>query len=303
MFIHGSTLNDLNQLNETFSIDNVNFLIHDGKNSLKLFTSFMYTKEKCRQSQFKMINQFNIANMKWKRQTFEFQKYRNFFGCNVTAGVSQQGLKDFHIFTPLLDEILTHLNFTLDVKVIENPNSTEIDFFIDHSNVIVNQIIYFKHIELLFFVPPGDSYTQFEKLFLPFEYEVWLAIIGTLIIGLVTIQIINRLSKEVRNFVYGRNISTPNINLASIFLNGGQFKIPGRNFSRFLLMLFIIWCLIIRTCYQSMLFEFLQADKRKSPVKSLDEALDKNLTLFAEVSCPNTTNSESEYYYMFRARQ
>lgn len=60
---------------------------------------------------------------------------------------------------------------------------------------------------------------------------------------------------------------------------GGQFKIPRRNFARFLLLLFIIWSLIIRTAYQSKMFEFLQADPRKPRVMSLADIADRNFTI------------------------
>jgi hypothetical protein len=54
------------------------------------------------------------------------------------------------------------------------------------------------------------------------------------------------MSMQVQKFVFGRDIQTPTLNVASIFLTGAQFKEPGRNFARFLLMMFILWSLIIR---------------------------------------------------------
>jgi len=59
--------------------------------------------------------------------------------------------------------------------------------------------------------------------------------------------------------------------------------VPRRNFARFLLMLFIIWSLIFRTCYQGLLFEYLQGDGRKPPIKSIKELLSRNLTYFIHV--------------------
>ena len=46
-------------------------------------------------------------------------------------------------------------------------------------------------------------------------------------------------------------------------------------------MLFIIWCLIIRTCHQSMLFELLQADIRKPTMTTLEQLFQSNVTFFA----------------------
>lgn len=46
-------------------------------------------------------------------------------------------------------------------------------------------------------------------------------------------------------------------------------------------MVFVIWSLIIRTCYQSMLFQYLQADLRQSEVKTIDELIEK-LTIYRQ---------------------
>lgn len=61
--------------------------------------------------------------------------------------------------------------------------------------------------------------------------------------------------------------------ICSDFL-GGQFKVPGRNDARLLLLLFVWWSLIIRTCHQSMLYSYLQSDFRKPQVITLDEMVE-----------------------------
>jgi len=101
---------------------------------------------------------------------------------------------------------------------------------------------------MTFVVPPGEPYTALEKMFIMFDMETWIAIITFLIIGLVTIGAVNLMSRKAQDFVYGRNVITPTMNMFEVFLCGAQVRLPGRNFARFLLMMFIIWCLIIRTC-------------------------------------------------------
>lgn len=130
-----------------------------------------------------------------------------------------------------------------------------------------------------FEVPPGEPHSSFEKMFLMFDIGTWILIATTLSIGSTVIQVVNLASNEVQNFVYGRNIRTPTMNLLSIFLCGGQHRIPGRNFARYFLMLFIIWSLIIRTCCQSTIFKLLQADERKPVIKSIDELIERGFTI------------------------
>jgi hypothetical protein len=115
-----------------------------------------------------------------------------------------------------------------------------------------------------------------------FDRETWIAICVTFIIALIVIHVIKFASKQVQNFVFGRNITTPTLNLFSIFLSGGQHRTPGRNFARYLLMLFIIWSLIFRTCYQSMMFENLTSDLRHPRVKTVEELVEKNFTVVYE---------------------
>lgn len=131
-----------------------------------------------------------------------------------------------------------------------------------------------------FTVPPGEPYTPFERMFVLFQDDVWIAIFATLLIWFISIQIINYCPKKVRDFVYGQGVTTPSLNLASNFLSGGQNKVPGRNFARFLLILVSVWCLIIRTCYQSELFKCLQQDIRKPRISSLQGLIDNNFTWY-----------------------
>lgn len=133
---------------------------------------------------------------------------------------------------------------------------------------------------LYFAIPPGEPYDQLTKMFMMFDSEVWIAITVTFLIGLVAIQIVNRLSRQLQSLIYGSNITTPTLNLISIFLCGGQIRTPPNSFARFLLILFIIFSLIIRTCHQSTLFRFLQDDLRKPRVTSFDELVYENFTFY-----------------------
>lgn len=71
-------------------------------------------------------------------------------------------------------------------------------------------------------------------------------------------------------FLYTRNAS----------FGGGQQVLPNRNFARFLLMNFILFCLIMRTAYQGKQFEFMQQDIRRPDVETIEEMIENNFTLF-----------------------
>lgn len=120
--------------------------------------------------------------------------------------------------------------------------------------------------------------TPLEKLLSPFDHETWILIASTLLTTFVFIQIISFVSNNARNFIFGTNIQSPTMNLLNIFFCGNQAKAPKDNFARFLFWTFLVWGLIIRTCYQSLSYRDLQSDMRHSPTKSFEELASKNFT-------------------------
>jgi len=114
---------------------------------------------------------------------------------------------------------------------------------------------------------------------LAFDEVTWILIVVTFAAAFVAIFFISNFTKRfVHHFVFGRRVTTPSLNVVSIFFGIGQVTLPGRNFARFLWALFTIWCLIFRTCYSGLLFEYLIGDGRKPEIKSIDELLERNFT-------------------------
>lgn len=293
VYVPDLTISDLEVIEDGFSIDNVNFLMNETDKSIDLVSGFMFTKEKCHQNQFVTINRFNGETERWENSNFYPNKYQNFHECNLSFGLQtfrQISLK--HVSEETFIELAEHFNFKLDYKYLELPifvegiKSNAFDLFDTeegfHGDLLWITSAPFAFERISFCIPPGEPYTAFEKMILPFDSDVWIGIFATFLIGLTTIQVISFTSVKVQNFVFGRNIRTPTLNLVNIFifLNGAQPLSPKRNFARFLLTLFIIWSLIIRTCYQSQYFRFLQADARKPKIKTSDELLDRNFTLY-----------------------
>lgn len=277
VYIANGTKADIPPMSDGFSIDNVNFLVNETEASIELVTSYMFSERKCRSIQLVTINVFERATMRWENQNFYPEKYRNFHGCNVTLGYTHAGHLE-GIFYKAYHTWSESLNFTIHTEY-RKPSADVVATAVEQYDLIDATSGYPIGIyEFKLLIPPGELFTSLEKLFLTFDYEVWLAIIGTLVMGLVVIQVVNLCSLKVRNFVFGTNIKTPTLNLAEIFLTGGQLKVPGRNFARFHFVLFSIWCLIIRTCYQSELFKHLQADERKQEAKSIAELIAMNFS-------------------------
>lgn len=263
-------------IKDKFSLDNVNFLeTENQRDSIDLITSFMFTRKFCFVNQFEIVNSFNKTTKKWNKTTFYHEKYRNFHGCPLR---SERKLKPIWLVSLYFDAFTRALNFDADKNQSENVVDFDIKQHDSAKTHVFGRLTHYDETKV--FIPPGELYTPLEKMFLPFDFHVWIGIFATLSIGLVAIQIVNRFPLNVRNSVYGEGVTSPSDNLLSTFLAGSQQKIPARNFGRIILMLFIIWSLIIRTCYQSVLYKILQHDLRKPELKSLKELIENNFTFY-----------------------
>jgi hypothetical protein len=66
-----------------------------------------------------------------------------------------------------------------------------------------------------------------------------------------------------------------------IVIGDGLTVLPGRNFARFLVVLFIMFCMLLRTAYQGMQFEFMLKDMRPKNVETLKELMEENFTIWS----------------------
>jgi hypothetical protein len=303
---------DLKNVN-VFSIDNVNFLINQTDESIDLVTNFMWREHhQCRVNHFVTINRFMKSTMQWKNMNFFSEKYENFHGCTLTVAVlknvMQSSVRTFENGSievkgyshDVVKALANYYNFQMKYKVYEDveaaSKASDVDLYgitsmQEYSDKIVTSHSYLFDFYSLF-IPPGELYSPFEKMFLMFEFELWMSIVVTLLVAIATIQIVNFTSIKVQKFVFGKETKSPTLSLASIFLTGGNHTTPTRNFARFLVINFTIWSMIIRTCYQSELYKYLQKDIRKLEVQTIQEMVEKGFTFYGDDDFINKTKKK-----------
>jgi hypothetical protein len=137
----------------------------------------------------------------------------------------------------------------------------------------------FLEIREVIFTTPGELYTSYEKLWLPFDDTIWKYLIISFALAFVAILVINRLPLSVRKSVFGDDPRIPALNVISTFYGIPQFKLPVNNIPRFVLILCVFFCLIFRTCYQSKMFEFMTNNPRRPPPKTVQDLKDKGYQL------------------------
>jgi len=281
---------------------NHKFLVNGADKFIDLMSIAHFTtdRSKCRKPQLVKTNRFMINESRWLSTEFQTEPTRNSHGCEMIIGINHNPPYNNYIehdngsfeargfYIEILKATASVFNFSLyfnadGAKHKENKKYQydEVDehFFDEFDQQQSTQYLFYC--KSIFLIPLGELYSDAAKLFMPLELEVWIAVIVTISIALLVIQIINRMSQQVQNFVFGRNVTTPTLNVMIAFVGGGQMILPRRNFARFLLILFIIFSLIIRTCHQSKLFTYLQGDFIKHEIQSIDELIERNYTIYA----------------------
>ncbi|XP_050072192.1 uncharacterized protein LOC126560073 [Anopheles maculipalpis] len=250
----------------------------------------------------------------WEKLTVWYRNtMRNFNGCTLKAGtievkpysmVKREGnvTKRFGMEVTVVQNIAMWFNFSIDylsptgnVKwgVIQAQNSTglvgmiqrgEVDFGFGTVGINVFRNRYLKMgtpsflSQLNVAIPPDKPYTWWEKLYQPFSPAAWLCLIVcyTAFILVAVAIFDSKLFTTVEHF---RN---PAYNLWELLMGG-----PGGTFHRTSIRLFIVGfvvnALIIRTMYQSAMFQRLQATTR----------LGTRLTTFQQI------NDANLLYYMY----
>lgn len=254
---------------ETRMIDSFAFII-DRKAVVELKALIFYSPGRCNKKFLTVINKFSKPTGKWQSSQF-FLKLENFFGCQLSFLEFDRPFSAFVTYSRIhgklivqgyaidfINAIARHLNFTPyhnmfnDVtKKAANANiRSDMSLRVgsmSNSNVQLRlTIVDFMSDTSSFLIPPGEEFTPFEKMFLPFDHATWVAISSTMLIAVIAIQCLNYASINIQNLVYGDNVKTPTLNVLIAIVGGGQTVIPKKSFARFLLMMFIIFSLIIR---------------------------------------------------------
>jgi hypothetical protein len=245
VYIHNATLKDIEVvLNKSYTIDKTVFLVNETRNSIDLATSFLFTPEACHENQFKVVNRFDGLRKRWESSKFFEEKYKNFHGCTLAVFIDER-LKSIPF------EFAEALNFTISTKKLLDMFSITTTIFMKFGAFFPTRIdlstVYLYEIETRkIYIPPGEIYGNYEKMFLPFDLYTWIAISLTVFMSIAGILLIKLFSPRNQELYFGRNNRSPLMNLISIFINGSQATNIIENTPRVFLLTFMFWSLIFR---------------------------------------------------------
>lgn len=289
-----------------FDIDKVAFLVNESEKSIDLATSFMFTEKKCRENQVSVINRFNKEAMSWESGNFYPNKYKNLYLCEVSlVRAEDKRTTSFTIF----NHLLMMINFTGNVVYPSNGaelnqmlNSQRFDFYEmmlpTQNDPRLHNIL--LNTEVVFFVIPfGQPLTTLERFLSPFDSTTWLLILTTIAATFIAIQVSGFFSQQLQRMIFGNKIGSPSMNFLNIFLCGGQTKTPSGINARFIFLTVLVWSLIIRTCFQSLMYRAVQMDLRHSATETLQDLRDNHFEQFVGDREMEKLNSGPELKELF----
>jgi hypothetical protein len=302
------TLNDGKGLISMFQ-----FFLANSTSSVDLYTFEWYTKEKCNAKQLIKLNSFSKKSQKWNKNLSIDEKFKNFHGCMLTVRLGENYMMtnidrtSLEPFGPIVDlfKAMAHVgNFTYNYQMIRihiTQNYEKVIENIPRNGMVVKHDAFFQmavfmfsavaeqlHFITLFkeekvscLLTPGEPYDSYEKLLFPFDFWTWMCLLVVFGCTFGSIIVINLLPRCFQNLFYGEHVMTPALNVGAIFFGISQTQLPFKNFPRIILVTFVLFCLVMRTAYQGVLFELIAAAIRKPIPKTFYDLYTRNYSIQA----------------------
>ena len=170
------------------------------------------------------------------------------------------------------------------------------DYFLklDRMKYFDHSVPYFTS-RLIYVIPPPAPFSSFKKLSQPFQQNVWICLIFFYITAALSIIAVSQLSSKIKSIVFGFNITSPFTNMILITLGITQPKVPQGSFSRTIFLMFIMFCLVMRSSYQGSLYRFLQSNGLYEELKSFDDLIDKDFNFYIGTSFKEMTHDNPTF--------
>ncbi|CAG9807169.1 unnamed protein product [Chironomus riparius] len=283
------------------SIDLYSYFIASAGDSNVLINLKWFSEYYCNKPQLTITNVFSKHDQKWLVDLKYQRNYMNFWNCMITLLTDFEDIFGVNLYygtiTGLVPEFVRIMsirgNFTLNYQIhyyndVYDTNTGKIIYpniymRLGLSSKFTNGKVHFGSAFLPsdypFYVTPGELFTSYEKLFLPFDDTTWLFIFITFSVAFAVIFVVYFLPKWTQTIFYGSTVRNSSLNIVQIFFGISQLQVPVENAPRIILIFFVFFCLVIRTAYQGISFDFLTTEMRKKPIDSIEKLVSQNFTI------------------------
>ncbi|KAH8387802.1 hypothetical protein KR093_009527 [Drosophila rubida] len=253
-------------------------------------------------------NRFDVERRRWTSRPHFPAKLGNFYGCTLTCAtwpdmpylVLQPDGSFVGIEGALLQFMADNLNFSVGLYwltqeqvrdtfndsgwIFEEASSCKADYALggfhykpsdggDGSEVPYSQSMYYfmSHIMLVTNLP--SAYSAYEKLAFPFHPQLWRAIGLVLALSYLLVWLLQR-----RHQRYSQH---PYYQLLVLTLGGNLLtaELPRRTSSRLLLVTWLLGTLVLRSAYQSGMYQLLRQDTQRDPPQTIADVLEQRYTI------------------------
>lgn len=134
-------------------------------------------------------------------------------------------------------------------------------------------------IPYVFVVHEGLKFGPLKQLFHPFDFNVWMVVLSQLLILILLIELMrNSRRNNWLQFIFGHQnrYTAHNLFVSLLGIALPNSSIPRRNFTRLLLMTWLLWTFELRNFYQGKMYDSLRLGQRVPTPTTIAELIDQD---------------------------
>lgn len=128
------------------------------------------------------------------------------------------------------------------------------------------------------------KYTSVEKLLLPFDSNVWIAILILFIVTSTTFEMVIVKCPKLNRFIFQNKTISVLVDIVGIFLGSGISLVTVHISARMMFATMLFATLILRSSYEGSLYRFLQSQKTSIKVDTLEKIVKYDQKIYTSTS-------------------
>ncbi|XP_067636321.1 uncharacterized protein [Eurosta solidaginis] len=307
-------------------IINVAVLVEVNPNDIELYTYFPFSRHHCKSVEPKQINPKNSIPQMHSSTLFP-NKVKNLYGCPLSVALfnvppyiilprpNQSELLFGGTEGQLLHLLANEINFTVDYfvppnnelrgLVLENGTLTGAIKFLNEkvadlslgsfrrtrqrSTILTSTSSFYQNKHVLTVLAKRENWSSYETILYPFNIYVWCSLIIFYLFPIILANILHRIHRQVYRFIFGiSSIDKMTAMWTSILLQQTALSIPTANFARYILMMWILLTLILRSSYQGLLYDFFNSQKDIPPPSTLAQLVQNKYQIVVSSATADT---------------
>lgn len=155
-------------------------------------------------------------------------------------------------------------------------------YTLERTNVLTAALPYYQTYQIYGILSTSQLFTSLELLLYPFDVTTWYLLIVSMISGfLFTILVTDgyNYSKFIRFAMGYPPLRNASMNMFRFLFGQNIMQTPETNFARFTIVSYHVYSLLLRTVYQSLLFQSVKLNIYHEPPHTLTELIDQQCSL------------------------